>query len=80
VIKAVTTPPHLPVFTGNAMWLSVELSGCRSRTLTSCGHCSVMNVASGGDPSSTVRLGQQESELPSTRIGVQHVTLVQSPV
>jgi len=24
-MKAVTTPPHLPVFTGNPMWLSVDL-------------------------------------------------------
>jgi hypothetical protein len=48
--------------------------------LTSRSHGSVVQVASGGDPASAVTLGQKKSKLSSTRVGVQHVTLVQGPV
>jgi len=58
VIKAATTPAHLPVFTENTMRLGVNLYGGRqAQALTSCSHGSVVKVASGGDPTSAVILG-----------------------
>lgn len=46
----------------------------------SCGHGSIVKVASGGNPTSAIIFGQQESEFSSARVGVKHVTHVQGPV
>lgn len=54
--------------------------GYQGQALTSGGHSPVVKVTSGGDPGSAVVLGQQESELSSARVGVQHITFVQGPV